>query len=46
MISWSTIETALDTLNHKNPALFSRSLPIGGWAALLYHRLLAFKKDL
>ncbi len=45
MISWSNIETALDTLNHQNPELFSRSLLIGGWAALLYHRLLALKND-
>ncbi len=45
MISWSNVETALDTLNHKNPALFSRTLLIGGWAALLYHRLLALKND-
>jgi hypothetical protein len=45
MISWSNVETALDTLNHKNPVLFSRSLLIGGWAALLYHRLLALKND-
>ncbi|MCE0482988.1 MAG: hypothetical protein LV479_01975 [Methylacidiphilales bacterium] len=45
MISWSNVEIALDTLNHKNPALFSRSLLIGGWAALLYHRLLALKND-
>lgn len=45
MISWSNVETALDTLNHKNPGLFSRSLLIGGWAALLYHRLLALKNN-
>ena len=45
MISWSNVEGVLDTLNDKNPALFSRSLLIGGWAALLYHRLLGHKGD-
>ncbi len=45
MISWSNVETALDTLNDKNAELFSRSLLIGGWAALLYHRLLALKNN-
>jgi hypothetical protein len=43
MISWSNVEIALDTLNEKNPPLFSRSLLIGGWAALLYHPLLSLK---
>ncbi len=43
MISWSNVEIALDTLNDKNPSLLSRSLLIGGWAALLYHRLLSLK---
>ena len=45
VITLSSVETALDTLNEKIPDLLSGSLLIGGWCALLYYRTLADKDD-
>jgi hypothetical protein len=45
VITFSNVETALDNLSRKAPDLFSRSLLIGGWCALLYYRLLVRKND-
>lgn len=40
MITLNTVEEALDTLNARAPELFSRSLLIGGWCALIYYQSL------
>jgi hypothetical protein len=45
VITFSNVEAALDNLNRKTPDLFSRSLLIGGWCALLYYRELKKKND-
>jgi len=45
VITFSNVEAALDNLSQKTPNLFSRSLLIGGWCALLYYRTLVDKND-
>jgi len=45
VITFRNVEAALDNLNQKAPGLFSQSLLIGGWCALLYYRALAEKND-
>ena len=45
MITLSTVEAALDTLHARAPHLLAKSLLIGGWCALIYHRSLIDKND-
>ena len=45
MINLGAVETALDTLNARAPELFSRSLLIGGWCALIYYQSLVDSRD-
>lgn len=46
MITFGNVEAVLDTLADRAPLLFSKSLLIGGWAALIYHRALVAAQDL
>jgi hypothetical protein len=45
MITFRNVEAVLDSLNEKTPELFSKSLLIGGWCALIYYQALADAND-